>query len=161
LPAAIVAFTSRAKASRLIETGQDPSGRSWHLYLAIESRAQDPSQDPCLEVARGSVYWVGLCVPGADLVSPVTEAHWTMDDQVVVGIAGNSTDQVRIVDRDGHAEPVALSADRGFIYFCASGCGCQISAIASLANGRTTAVNGHLGSGHACRTNGGSRVSRR
>lgn len=134
LPDVVVDLTSRALASRHVETARDPTGHVWNLFLAIEDRSLDPSRDPCLEVVRNGLYWGGLCVPGTDLVAPGAGARWNIGDRVLLGIAGNSVGHVRVLDAQRHRRPVSLTADHSFIYFCASDCGCEVSAVVMVSN---------------------------
>jgi hypothetical protein len=141
LPSVITAWTSNARASRHIETVIDPSGRVWRLFLAIDNKVLDPSRDPCLEVAGGRSYWGALCVPGTDLVSPPSLLRWVMGDRVMVGVAGDEVDGVRVISAGGASDSISLPFGRGFIYFCHSDCGCQIRAIVSLAHNRVVGVD--------------------
>jgi hypothetical protein len=141
LPRAIAVYTSQARASRLIGQFRDPSRQAWRLYLTITSESRDPTRDPCLQFSRASSYWGSLCIAGTQLVSPGTPADWMMVGKVVVGVAPNSINQVDIVNTGKRSEPVALSRDHGFIYFCQSSCACTIRAIISRADGHVVNVD--------------------
>jgi hypothetical protein len=132
MPAAVVPFTSTPVIVRKLETVRDPAGRLWQLFFAVENGAEDPSHDPCLEVSHGSSYWGGLCASGSKLVSPMPYTDWIMVSQVIVGVAGDATSQVRIVDAHGRSHRVEVSSG-GFIYFCPHSCGCDVAAVVGLA----------------------------
>jgi len=133
LPASIVAFTGQPLISRRLESVRAPSGARWRLYLAVGSRREDPTGDPCLEVSDARSYWGGLCVTGSELVSPAVSSHWLMGAGVLVGLTANTSD-VRIVDSRGDTHLIS-PAHGGFVYFCAGLCGCDVRAVAAVGSG--------------------------
>jgi hypothetical protein len=147
LPSSVLGFTSLPRLSRHVETARDPSGHVWNLYLAIEDHAHDATRDPCLEVVRDHSYWGGLCVPGSDLVAPGAGSRWIMGERVLIGMAGSNISQVRVLDAHRHAQPVRLSTDRSFIYFCNSDCGCAISAVVTVSRTGVSAADNLLAGG--------------
>jgi hypothetical protein len=107
----------------------------WELFVEA-----DPAQDPCLQVVEGASYWGGVCPSGSSLVGRAPFDEWVLDKRVLVGIAGNATTQLRIVDAQRESHVVMLSPDKGFIYFCQGSCGCEIAAVIATAPGQRKAA---------------------